>query len=80
MIIRESEFDKLMGTLDKIQIEGKYIPSEVDLYDFIIRNPEKYALFLLWYSEHHPEPQTDEERKILKRINKITNKVIQIIE
>ena len=40
---------------------------------------KKYYLYLLWYSEHKPKPQSEEEKKNLKKITKIINNTIKII-
>lgn len=78
--ITEHDFDALMDKLEKIEMENDgYIPSEEDVFDYIEKNPERYYLYLLWYSEHKPKPQTEEEKKILKKITKITNQTIKIL-
>lgn len=78
--IPEEEFDKLMERLDKIEMDkDDYIPSEDDVFDYIEKHPERYYLYLLWYSEHKPKPQTEEEKKILKRVTKIINNTIVIV-
>lgn len=78
--IPEDEFDKLMERLDKIEMDkDNYIPSEDDIFDYIEKHPERYYLYLLWYSEHKPRPQTEEEKKILKRVTKIINNTIVIV-
>ena len=79
MKIGEQDFERLMETLDRIHIDTRYIPSEAELFYCIRQNPEKYALYLLWFSEHHPEPKTEKERDILRQINKITNHIIEIV-
>lgn len=69
--LTEAEFDKLMNRLDKVEMEKDgYIPSEEDVFDYIEKHPEKYYLYLLWYSEHKPKPQSEEEKKELKKDNK----------
>ena len=74
--LTEAEFDKLMNRLDKVEMEKDgYIPSEEDVFDYIEKHPEKYYLYLLWYSEHKPKPQSEE----LKKITKIINNTIKII-
>ena len=66
--------------LDKVEMEKDgYIPSEEDVFDYIEKHPEKYYLYLLWYSEHKPNPQSEEEKKNLKKITKIINNTIKII-
>ena len=78
--LTEAEFDKLMNRLDKVEMEKDgYIPSEEDVFDYIEKHPEKYYLYLLWYSEHKPKPQNEYEKKILKKITKITNQTIKIV-
>lgn len=68
-----------MDTINKVPMEeDEYIPSEEDMFYYIEKNPEKYYLYLLWYSEHKPKPKTEEEKKILKRMTKIINKTIFI--
>lgn len=75
----EQKFDALMDTINKVPMEeDEYIPSEEDMFYYIEKNPEKYYLYLLWYSEHKPKPKTEEEKKILKRMTKIINKTIFI--
>lgn len=78
--LTEAEFDKLMNRLDKVEMEKDgYIPSEEDVFDYIEKHPGKYYLYLLWYSEHKPNPQSEEEKKNLKKITKIINNTIKII-
>lgn len=78
--LTEAEFDKLMNRLDKVEMEKDgYIPSEEDVFDYIEKHPEKCYLYLLWYSEHKPKPQSEEEKKNLKKITKIINNTIKII-
>lgn len=78
--MNEKEFDDLMNELDKVEMENDgYIPSEEDVFDYIERHPERYYLYLLWYSEHKPKPQTDEEKKILKKVTKIINQTIKVV-
>ena len=56
--ITEHDFDALMDKLEKIEMENDgYIPSEEDVFDYIEKNPERYYLYLLWYSEHKPKKQ-----------------------
>ena len=43
----------------------------ISTFDYIEKHPERYYLYLLWFSEHKPKPQTNEERQVLKRISKI---------
>ena len=78
--IKEDEFDELMDKLNNVKMEkDNYRPSEEDTFDYIERHPERYYLYLLWYSEHKPKPQTEEEKKILKRVTKITNQTVKIV-
>lgn len=78
--IREEDFDRLMEMLSSIKMEDDdYIPSEEDIFDYIERFPERYYLYLLWYSEHRPKPKNEEERKNLKKIIKIINNTIEIV-
>lgn len=78
--IKEDEFDNLMNTLDNIEMENDgYIPSEEDVFDYIEKHPERYYLYLLWYSEHKPKPQTEEEKMILKKITKIINRTVKVL-
>ena len=78
--LTEAEFDKLMNRLDKVEMEKDgYIPSEEDVFDYIEKHPKKYYLYLLWYSEHKPNPQSEEEKKNLKKITKIIINTIKII-
>lgn len=78
--IKEDEFDALMDKLDQVEMDDdKYIPSEEDVFDYIEKHPDKYYLFLLWYSEHKPKPHTEEEKKILKQVTKITNQTVKIV-
>ena len=79
--ITESAFDALMNTLDMVEMEkDNQIPSDEDTFDYIEKHPERYYLYLLWFSEHKPKPQTNEERQVLKRISKIINNTILIID
>ena len=58
--IKEQEFDDLVAKLDDVEMEkDNYIPSEEDVFDYIEKHPEKYYLYLLWYSEHKPKPQNE---------------------
>ena len=58
--ITEHDFDALLDKLENIEMENDgYIPSEEDVFDYIEKNPERYYLYLLWYSEHKPKPQTE---------------------
>lgn len=78
--IKEQEFDDLVNKLDDVEMEkDNYIPSEEDVFDYIEKHPEKYYLYLLWYSEHKPKSQNEYEKKILKKITKITNQTIKIV-
>ena len=78
--IKDDKFDELMDKLNNVEMEkDNYIPSEEDTFDYIERHPERYYLYLLWYSEHKPKPQTEEEKKILKRVTKITNQTVKIV-
>ena len=79
VVLEEAEFDKLSEMMDKISMpHDNYIPSEEDLFNYIARNPEKYYKYLLWYSMHKPKSQNEEEKKLLKRMTKITNETIVI--
>lgn len=79
--ITMSDFDDLMETLEEIEMEDDgYIPSEDDLMNYIEKHSERYYLYLLWYSEHKPIPQNEEEKKILKRITSIINRTIHIVD
>lgn len=76
----EPEFDKLMERIDKVEMEKDgYIPSEEDVFDYVEKHPEKYYLYLLWYSEHKPKAQTEAEKKTLKKMTKIINNTIKIV-
>lgn len=78
--IKEQEFDDLVNKLNDVEMEkDNYIPSEEDVFDYIEKHPEKYYLYLLWYSEHKPKPHNEYEKKILKKITKITNQTIKIV-
>ena len=79
MVLTEQEFEEIEKNFQKIKLAQNYIPSREDFIYFIEANPEKYTLFLLWYSEHHPVAKNIEEKEILRRINKVTNKTIQIV-
>lgn len=75
------DFDRLMETLEEIDMDNDgYIPSEDDLMDYIERHPERYYLYLLWYSEHKPAPKNENEKKILKKITAIINRTVQIVD
>lgn len=76
----DQEFDELMEKINTVKMEkDDYIPSEEDVFDYITRYPERYYLYLLWYSEHKPKPQTEEEKQIIKKITKTINSTIKII-
>lgn len=78
--IKESEFDALMEKLSTITMENDgYIPTEEEIFDYIDRYPDRYYLYLLWFSEHKPKPKNEEEKNNLKIIARITNKTINII-
>lgn len=78
--LTEAEFDEIIERLDKIEMEDDgYIPSEEEIFDYIEEHPDKYYLYLLWFSEHKPEPKTKEEKERLKKISKITNQTIKIV-
>ncbi len=76
-----NEFDSLMDIINSIEMENdRYIPSLDDLLYYIEKHPERYYLYLLWYSEHKPKPKNEKEKSILKRISKIINNTIEIID
>lgn len=76
----DEEFDELMEKINTVKMENDdYIPSEEDVFDYITRYPERYYLYLLWYSEHKPKPQTEEEKQIIKTIIKTINNTVQIV-
>lgn len=75
------EFDALMDEINKVEMEeDDYIPSSDDVLDYIEKYPERYYMYLLWYSEHRPKPKNEEEKRILKRITKIINNAIKVSE
>lgn len=79
IVFTVEEFDKLMDELEEVQFDDdEYIPSMDDVLDYIEKYTERYYLYLLWYSEHKPKPKTEEEKRILKRITKIINNVIDV--
>ena len=78
--LTEEEFDNLSDLVSKVHMsDDGYIPSEMDLFDFIEKHPERYYKYLLWFSEHRPKALTEEERNRIKQIIKITNKAIKIV-
>lgn len=75
------EFDALMESINSVKMEDDgYIPSLDDVLYYIEKHPERYYLYLLWYSEHKPKPKNDKEKSILKRITKIINNTVEIID
>lgn len=77
--MKEEEFDDLMDKLNQVEMEkDDYIPSEEDIFDYIEKHPERYYMYLLWYSEHKPVPRTEEEKKLLKKVTKVINQAIKI--
>lgn len=78
--LSENEFNAIMEKLESIQMdEDGYIPTEAEIDDYIEPHPERYYLYLLWFSEHKPRPKTEEEKKRLKKITTIINHTIKII-
>ena len=62
--LSENEFNAIMEKLESIQMdEDGYIPTEAEIDDYIEPHPERYYLYLLWFSEHKPRPKTEEEKK-----------------
>lgn len=79
VILTEDEFDQILETADNVRMPNdRYIPSEEEIFSYIWKCPEKYYRYLIWYSEHRPEPHTEEEKKRLKNITKIINRSILI--
>lgn len=77
--IEEQKFDDLMSKINQVTMEkDNYIPSEEDIFNYIEKYPEKYYLYLLWFSEHKPQPQTEAEKAALKQISKIINTTVCI--
>lgn len=76
-----NEFEELMNDISKVDMdEDEYIPSIDDVLDYVEKHPERYYKYLLWFSEHKPQPKTEEEKTILKRITKIINNTVIITD
>jgi len=79
--INEQTFDDILDRTERVQMDkDDYIPSEEEIDNYIEPHPERYYIYLLWFSEHKPKPQTEEEKKRIKRIITIINHTIQITE
>lgn len=79
IILEEERFEELSNILEQIKLDDdEYIPSDEDILDYIQEHPEKYYLYLLWYSENKPKPESETEKKQLKKVIKAINRAIQI--
>lgn len=79
MRITFDEFEELEKQNNKLDIETDYIPSMEDLAK-IEKDPDRYAAFLHWLRYHHREPQTEEEKAALKKVNMLVNSVFDLTE
>ena len=52
---------------------------EITEHDFDALLDKLENIEMLWYSEHKPKPQTEEEKRILKKVTKIINQTIKIV-
>lgn len=79
MKLKESEYYAFEEKVDKLDWKCDYIPTKEAL-ETIKENPEKFAVFILWISRCHPEPEDTEEVKALKEIDKLRNRIFEITE
>ena len=77
MLIKEKDLEALEKNNDRLKLSPEYIPSMEDL-DIMEENPDKFAAFMLWLGDHHPEPETEEQKKCMKRLKALRNKAIEI--
>lgn len=80
MKITFDNLDKLTDVLEQINTGAEYIPTDDDIYNYIQRDPEKYAVYLLYISTNRPKAKTKAEKERLKRVIALTNSVIKIKE
>lgn len=80
MKITFDNLDKLTDALEQIDTGINYIPTDDDIYNYLQKDPEKYAVYLLYLSTNRPKTETEDEKKRIKKIITLTNSTIKIKE
>ena len=58
MKITFDNLDKLTDVLEQINTGAEYIPTDDDIYNYVQKDPEKYAVYLLYISTNRPKAKT----------------------
>lgn len=78
--LSDEKFDEISSLIEAVHMpEDGYVPSEMDMFDYVESHPEKYYKYLLWFCEHKPETESEEKKKRIKEIVKITNRTIKLV-
>ena len=75
------EFDILCEEVTKYNfLPNNWLPTLDEIEKYIYLNPKKYIDFILWILENNDLPKTEEDKKIVKKLNKIIKENISFKE
>jgi hypothetical protein len=80
MNITYEEYDRMQERLEKIPNPSvTWLPTEDDLNNHVIKDPEKYLQFLFWLTIT-TSPVSDEDKSNLRAVNRILYEKIIFVD
>ena len=71
MTLTFDQYDEICDHVMKISNSQRWYPTVKELQEYVIPNPQKYILFLIWLTETSEKPTLPADKEAMKLANPV---------